>query len=905
MPVSVNESGIPSEDTVTITVNGKQIAAAKGEMIISATDRAGVNVPRFCYHPRMKPVGMCRMCLVEVSGPRGMSLQPACYLPVADGMEVVTDSEKVRKAQDGVLEFLLVNHPLDCPVCDKGGECPLQDQTLAYGPGESRFVEEKRHWAKPIELSDLVLLDRERCIQCARCTRFASEIAGDPLIDFFSRGDSTEVAIAPGEKFTSYFSGNTVQICPVGALTATPYRFAARPWDLEQVESTCTSCATGCRVVVQSSSNQVIRYLGVDSDPVNQSWLCDKGRFDFEAHRAGSRVTVPMVREGGELVECTWAEALRKAAEGIGRAMEVASDPSSAVGVIGGARLANEDAYAWAKLVKSVIGTDSVDADLGDGLPADAVLGLPKATIDEVCSAPLVLVMTPDLRELAPILFLRLKAAAQSGRTKVIELTSVGTALGRYATETLVYRPGEAASLVAALFADSDPKPLAAGMEIPPIAGVAASDVARTRALLAGFSSAVAVVGRPSLAESTEATVAAVAALSAARPETRYLTVHRRGNLHGALDAGLAPGILPGRVTLEGGRSTFAAESGWGRVPASTGMSTHEILRSAAQGSLGALILLGADPVVDFPDHESEKALSGGAFVVAVTAHLCESARRADVVLPAAMYAERGGTTTNFEGRVTTLGKKVTPPGQAWEDWAIAAELATALGSDLGFTSFDDIAAERTRLVPLFRHFTPHIWNAPSTRDGVLLPLATAPVGLTGAPRALDPVATPGIGSLPHHAVRPPSPSPLFTGTGTTGPSGAVASPGAVRFSRPASPPDLPAPDAYSLRLVAPYRLYDCGTHVVGSAHLAALAPVGTVRVNHYDLDRLGASTGDTLRAVSPGGSHQVVVEVDDEVQRGTAVMGFNLAVAEGSVSARSLIDLSAPVTDIRLEAHR
>ena len=240
------------------------------------------------------------MCLVEVSGPRGATLQPACYVPVAEGMEVDTTSEKVKKAQDGVLEFLLVNHPLDCPVCDKGGECPLQDQVLAYGPGESRFLEEKRHWAKPIPISELVLLDRERCIQCGRCVRFAAEIAGEAQIDFLGRGDAIEVNVFEDHVFTSYFSGNTVQICPVGALTATPYRFTARPWDLDQVESTCTLCAFGCRAAVQSSSNRVTRLLGIDSDPLNQSWLCDKGRFGFEAVNAEDRLVEPLVRRAGE-----------------------------------------------------------------------------------------------------------------------------------------------------------------------------------------------------------------------------------------------------------------------------------------------------------------------------------------------------------------------------------------------------------------------------------------------------------------------------------------------------------------------------------------------------------------------------------------------------------------------------
>ena len=230
---------------------------------------------------------------------------------------MVTDSDKVKKAQDGVLEFLLINHPLDCPVCDKGGECPLQDQTLAYGPGESRFVEEKRHFEKPIPISELVLLDRERCIQCSRCTRFADEVAGEAQIDFIGRGEQLEVNIFPELPFTSYFSGNTVQICPVGALTAAPYRFAARPWDLDQVESTCTTCAVGCRVAVQSSSNRVTRLLGIDADPVNHGWLCDKGRFAFDAVNSDDRLVEPLIRKDGELVAASWHEALAAAADGL------------------------------------------------------------------------------------------------------------------------------------------------------------------------------------------------------------------------------------------------------------------------------------------------------------------------------------------------------------------------------------------------------------------------------------------------------------------------------------------------------------------------------------------------------------------------------------------------------------
>src|SRR5207248_313120 len=308
------------------------------------------------------------------------------------------------------------------------------------------MVEEKRHWEKPIKLSELVLLDRERCIQCARCTRFAEEIAGDPLIDFVSRGDRIEVNTFPDAPFASYFSGNTVQICPVGALTSSPYRFRARPWDLEQVESTCTTCAVGCRIAVQSSSNRLVRYLGVDAEPTNHGWLCDKGRFGFESVTAGDRLSAPLVRASGALSEASWGVALAAAAKGLRQARDL-HGPGS-IAVLGGARLGNEDAYAWAKLAKGVLGTDSVDCQLGDGLPAEVVLGLPRATIDDACRASVVILLGADLKEELPVLYLRLRQAAIDGDTRIVEVTPQPTGMTKYATASVPYAPGEAAQLI-------------------------------------------------------------------------------------------------------------------------------------------------------------------------------------------------------------------------------------------------------------------------------------------------------------------------------------------------------------------------------------------------------------------------------------------------------------------------
>jgi NADH-quinone oxidoreductase subunit G len=884
-------------DTLTIVVDGHEVQASPGEMVIAAAERGGTYIPRFCYHPRMRSVGMCRMCLVEIRGPRGYALQPACFIAVADGMEVRTTSDKVKKAQDGVLEFLLINHPLDCPVCDKGGECPLQDQTLTYGPGESRFIEEKRHFAKPIAISSLVDLDRERCIQCDRCTRFANEHAGEPLINFIGRGDHIEVNTYPDHPFASYFSGNTVQICPVGALTATPYRFRARPWDLEQVESTCTSCAVGCRVVAQSSSNRLTRYLGVDSDPVNQTWLCDKGRFDFEAVNSEDRVGHPLVRRGDELVEVSWDEALMAAAQGLAGA--TARGGASAVGVIGGARLPNEDAYAWAKLAKAVIGTDSVDAQLGDGLPAEVVLGLPRATIDQACSADALVLLAPDLREELPVLFLRLREAAVARGVPVIELTAVPTAMTRYATVSLTYRPGEAATLARALVKPGQ----GGGQDIGDPLDAARRILHRGDGKGPGAdgSGVVVVLGRPSVAEGDDVVDEAAAALFGAWPEARFLPALRRANVQGALDMGLAPGILPGRVGLDDGRAWYAAA--WGTVPEERGLDSAGILSAAAEQRITALVLLGADPLRDFPDRQlAQRGLAAASFVVAVDTFLNESSGQADVARPAAAYAERPGTTTNLEGRISRLGQKLVGPGVARPDWIIAAELAARLGGDLGMDTIEAIWDEIERLAPSHTGITRRVIGAVRAADGVVAPLSSVPVRLRLTAEPIDPMATPGIGGIESQGIPNIAGAPTTNGTASSdGPDAGDAErapprPPLLRFT-PAKPRPVPAPDNYSLRLVARRRLYDRGTLVQASPSLAPLAPAPGLRANPYDLDRLGVQTGGRVR-VRARQALEMEAVADPDVPRGIAMIDLDLA-EEG---AEDLIDSGRTVTDVRLE---
>ncbi|HSL56383.1 MAG TPA: NADH-quinone oxidoreductase subunit NuoG [Acidimicrobiales bacterium] len=908
-------------DLVTFTLNGREVAGRKGEQLIDACERNGVYIPRFCYHPRMRPVGMCRQCLVEVDTGRGPALTPSCMVNVTEGSSVDTDSHISKRAQEGVLEMLLINHPLDCPVCDKGGECPLQDQAYSHGPGESRFVEQKRHFEKPIPISATVYLDRERCILCDRCTRFASEVAGDPLIHFLDRGNETQVNTFPDEPFSSYFSGNTVQICPVGALTAAPYRFKARPWDLEQAESTCQTCSVGCRITVQTSRNRVLRYQGVDADPVNWGWLCDAGRFNFENIDHPDRLGEPLVRdESGELRPARWADALGAAASAIRQTID--GRGPDGVAVLGGARLTNEDAYAWAKLAKGVIGTDNVDAQLGDGLPAAAVLGLPRATIDQA-AAPggTILLLGPDPKEELPVLFLRLRHALAYDQARLVEITPAATGLTAFAGAAVRPLPGHTAEVVAAILA---------GRTTAAVGGADPAALAAAAGVLADTSRPLTVVlGRTTVAESADVVVEAAAAILAARPDARFLPALARGNVFGALDMGLAPGLLPGRVELDDGRAWFT--DAWGSVPAAPGLDATGILTAAAEGRIDTLVLLGADPLADFPDADlAARALAGARTVIALDRFLTDSSSKADVVLPVAGFAECSGTTTNLEGRVSVVTQKVTPPGTARSDWMIAAELAFRLGADLGIESVEQAWAEVESLSPVHAGLTREVLERRANADGVVAPPAATPVGI-GSPRTpIDPERTVESGpdaadaateptvesgdvvvadALAAHADQAADTATAGDADGddaetpaeaadTDEAAAAPAPPSPLRFRAPDTT-STPGPlDAYALRLVATPTLYDRGTLLAHSPSLVELAPGPGLRLHRTDFDKLGVAEGDEVRVRSSSGSVLLPVSVHPGVPKGRAVV---LTGQEGP-QVTSLLSAGATAVDVRIE---
>jgi NADH-quinone oxidoreductase subunit G len=638
-------------DTVSLTIDGIAVTAEKGELVIRVAERMGIAIPRFCDHPLLAPAGACRQCLVDVEGQR--KPVASCTQTVADGMVVRTQltSEVAAKAQNGVMELLLANHPLDCPTCDKGGECPLQNQAMTNGRAESRFHEHKREYEKPIHISSQVLLDRERCILCQRCTRFSEEIAGDKFIDLMDRSSGEQINVyrddffggtgtgdgqaGEGEgdvPFNSYFSGNTIQICPVGALTGEQYRFRARPFDLVSSPTACEHCAAGCSMRADHRRGKVLRRLAGDDPAVNEEWNCDKGRWGFRYTTADDRILTPQVRdpETGRLREASWSEALFTAAEGLQAAK------SGGVGVLTGGRLTVEDAYAYAKFARVALGTNDIDfrarphsAEEADFL-ASWVAGASDVTYDDVENAPSAVIVGLEPEEECPILFLRLRKAFVK---KTLQVTAVAPFLTRGLTKlgaTLVQAaPGEEARLLA------DDPAIAAALAAP---------------------GAVLLVGER-LATAPGA-LSAVAAL-AARTGARLAWVPRRAGDRGALDAGCLPNLLPGGrpVTDEAARAELsrAWEVEPGALPSAAGRDTDGIIAAAAEGRLGGLLVAGVDPD-DLTDPQlAERALDNAGFLVSLEMRRSAVTQRADVILPIAPAAEKSGTFMDWEGRLRSF----------------------------------------------------------------------------------------------------------------------------------------------------------------------------------------------------------------------------------------------------------
>ncbi|MYY11002.1 NADH-quinone oxidoreductase subunit G [Streptomyces sp. SID4919] len=691
-PSGSSGAAVPPEDLVSLTIDGVGISVPKGTLVIRAAELLGIEIPRFCDHPLLDPAGACRQCIVEVEGQR--KPMASCTITCTDGMVVKTQitSPVAEKAQRGVMELLLINHPLDCPVCDKGGECPLQNQAMAVGSADSRFEGRKRTFEKPVPISTQVLLDRERCVLCARCTRFSNQIAGDPMIELIERGALQQVGTGEGDPFESYFSGNTIQICPVGALTSAAYRFRSRPFDLVSSPSVCEHCSGGCATRTDHRRGKVMRRLAADDPEVNEEWMCDKGRFGFRYAQRPDRLQQPLVRNAasGELEPASWPEALDAAARGLAAAR-------GRTGVLTGGRLTVEDAYAYSKFARVALDTNDIDfrarvhsAEEADFLAARVAghgrdLDGDGVTYRTLEQAPAVLLVGFEAEEEAPGVFLRLRKAWRTHGQQVFGLATHATRGLKKAGGTLLpAAPGTETEWLDAL---------ASGV------GLEAGGERAAQALRAEGS--VLVVGER-LAAVRGGLTAAVRAATATG--ARLVWIPRRAGERGAIEAGALPSLLPGGRPATDPRARQEIAVAWGvaELPHRYGRDTGEIVEAAAGGLLGALLVGGVE-VADLPDPTRARgALDGAGFVVSLELRPSEVTDRADVVLPVAAVAEKAGTFLNWEGRGRPFEAALKPEQMtrrvAPTDARVLQMLADAMDVHLGLPDLRTLRGELDRL---------------------------------------------------------------------------------------------------------------------------------------------------------------------------------------------------------------
>lgn len=675
-------------ELVTVTIDGRRVSVEAGTLLVEAAAQVGIQIPVYCYHPRLAPIGACRMCLVEVEG--APKLVASCTTPVKDGMVVHTDTPRVQKSRCGVLEFLLIHHPLDCPVCDKGGECPLQDFTYAFGPSASRFRYPKRHWEKPIELGPNILLDRERCIMCFRCVRFCEEVSDHRQIAPVQRGNSQEIAAAPGIPFDSQFSGNTIELCPVGALTGKPTRFFGRTWDISRTPGICTGCAAGCNIRVDTRhQSEVVRLWSRENPATDDGWLCDKGRFGFSFVNQ-DRLESPKLLSGGALTDASWDDALDRTAEVLRQAAAAGS-----LGIIASPRLTNEELWAVRTLAGDVLGTSNLDhtaaevnSDLASPYGVVAECGFVEGLLIDLDTARRVILLGVDPTTEQPVTELRIKKALFKRGAELVTVTHEEIDLGQYATRKSLYS-GSLAEAVRALVP-----------EIAPLDG--GGDVV--------------VVGWPLTREPDAAALRdALAALAAALgKDTPCIVLAPHCNSRGALDLGLSPFSAPG-----------------GRA----GLSGRQMLQAARDGRLDTLWILGEEPLLEAGPDLARDALAGVKHLIWQGWSLPEfplsgqsshpepvegssASRLPDVVLAGVTFAEAEGTFTNTDGRVQRLFRAIRQRGSARAGWRIVAELSRRLGRPQAWESAQDVFAALASAIPAYGEVTWGRIGAVGTRSG-------------------------------------------------------------------------------------------------------------------------------------------------------------------------------------------
>jgi NADH-quinone oxidoreductase subunit G len=638
-------------EMITVVIDGFEVTVPKGTLVIRAAEKLGIQIPRFCDHPLLKPAGACRQCLVdiEINGRAFPKPQASCTIPVENNMIVKTQltSTVAEKAQEGIMEFLLINHPLDCAVCDKGGECPLQNQAMSTGRPESRFEGVKRTFEKPISISSQVLLDRERCVLCARCTRFSEEIAGDPFITLNERGALQQVGIYEKDPFESYYSGNTVQICPVGALTGTSYRFRARPFDLVSIDSACEHCASGCAMRTDIRRGKTLRRLAGDDPSVNEEWNCDKGRWAFKYLTNRERVTTPMIRGAdGELHETSWPEAIAFAAAGL---------KDKRAGVLVGGRTTVEDAYGYSKFARVALGTNDIDfrarphSDEETSFLSRVALNL-KTTYKDIDVADQVVLLGFEPEEESPIVFLRIYKQVSKRALPVL----------------------------------SDAPFASRGSE--KLGAVLISDLSKIANLT---TKSVVIVGER-LAETRGAFSSVYELIN--KSGAKLAWIPRRSGEPGALAAGAIPTLLPGGrpVTDPAARVDVAAAWSVESLPTSQGRSTSEILLALNVKNLDAVVIGGVDPL-DISSTALTQLLNS--FVVSLEISHSAITAVADVVLPVAAVIEKSGSYLDWQGSPRVFEKAIAD-SLSRSDVRILSMLADEMGSPINLPTVSATARE-------------------------------------------------------------------------------------------------------------------------------------------------------------------------------------------------------------------
>jgi len=663
----------PKKTPITLTIDGREVAADEGMMLVDAAKLGDIEIPVFCYEPKLgQPVGACRMCLVEIEGiPK---LQTACSTPVRDGMVVHTQTDQVKEAQNAIVEFLLVNHPLDCPVCDKGGECPLQDISMGWGSDRSRAVDVKRHFEKPMPLSPLIAIDRERCILCYRCVRFSQEVSEDQQLQLLERGDRTYVGTFNEQPYIAPFQGNITELCPVGALTSYTYRFQARPWDIEQGGSVCTLCPSQCNVSFTIRDEEVQRVLARDNEAIDDGWLCDRGRYGYQMMYSKDRVLNPIRFEDGHPVQASWAEAIEIAASGM-----VAAGGSTAA-LVGDA--SNEEGFILQSIIREGLGSKDIDsrqaANIDAGTQARLYDPAITATVADIDTADVVLVLGTDPIHSAPAFDLRVRKAVRRNGTVLTVATDRPSALDGGATEADRYAPGAAAEymrhLTVSVKAGSDEG----------IAGIlkGANDVVIVwgERLGRGAEGPDAVESLLELSESLGL---------AEKAESGLIEIPDIANARGLREVGCLPDAGPGFTSVEAGRNV------------------EEIREGLESGDIKSLILFGVDPLRDFPDTNAwRSALEKIDHIVAFSMAATETTDMATVVFPLESHAEKDGTVTHTEGRLQRVRPSAKRPGDIRPGWMVLAELSAAIGHETGINSGPEALAAITETVPFYAGLT-------------------------------------------------------------------------------------------------------------------------------------------------------------------------------------------------------